>query len=329
VKLILNEPVAVPWPGSGQDVFGVYWVRIYRAGNRAVVIVADVPGNPGCSPVNGESAISLYISGNYLADVARVRWFACFPAGHPGDLGDGTEYLSILSPAPAATGERAPRRVSVLWRHARRWRLLPTGWCSVRLAIRGPLRHMPPHPEVLELVLAAGGELREAPSAECYAIVPVAEVPPPHHPFRCAHAQRFERFVEASGGRDRKGWVAREIRERFYAQLAPEDFAACPYHDGDWLAIAQESVRIIRQLGGVPDPDALLAALKTARLSDNDRSWLWSMFRHEPIRWSGDQYIGGQHRGCALRMSGADEVVRLVDGPPSGEPGTWTITGHA
>ncbi len=72
---------------------GVYWVRIYQAGGRAVVIIADVPGNPGCSPTNGASAIALYISRKYLGDAFEVRWFLCCPGGHPGDTGAGTAYL--------------------------------------------------------------------------------------------------------------------------------------------------------------------------------------------------------------------------------------------
>jgi hypothetical protein len=327
MKLVLNEPVAVPWPGGDSAVMSVYWVRIYRTDARAVVIISDVPGNHGTSPTNGASAIALYISREYLPDAAQVRWFLCYPAGHPGDTGGGTAYSEVWYSGPAMMPDwgRRRRRRSL----KRRGLLLPEGWWKVRLAIEGPLRLLPPQAEVLERVLAAGGELDEAPPAECYLVVPVTELPPPHHPFRCAHAKRFEKFVEAQGGRDQRGHIAREVREKFYGQLSEQDYAACSYHDGDWLAIAGESVRIIRELGEMPDPDALVAALTTAHLNNRDRSWLWSMFRHEPVMWSGDHFVGGQHRACALRASGAREVVRPVDGPPSGPPRTWTITGKA
>src|SRR6266699_126560 len=249
-------------------------------------LVARLPTAPRRSRCT--SAESIW--GMHLRFAGSCAARAAIPA-IPG-LGRRTSEIRFSSPAMTPDWRRRGR-LRRRWGRLRGRRILPVGWWKALLAVRGPLWLLPSHAEVLERKLAAGGELDEALSAECYVIAPVAEVPPLHHPLRCAHAESFERFVESEGGRDQHGRVARDVREKFYGQLTEQDFAACPYHDGNWLAITQESVRIVRELGEILDPVALDAALKTAHLSGRDRFCLWSMFRHEPVMWSGNQFIGG------------------------------------
>lgn len=56
MELTLNEPVVLPWPGM-QRVQAICWVRIYRDRRSAVVVIADVPGNPGPWPDTVDSQI--------------------------------------------------------------------------------------------------------------------------------------------------------------------------------------------------------------------------------------------------------------------------------
>jgi hypothetical protein len=46
VRLLSNDPVAIPPERRGR---GVYWLRIFREERAAVVLVTQVPGNPGSS----------------------------------------------------------------------------------------------------------------------------------------------------------------------------------------------------------------------------------------------------------------------------------------
>jgi len=85
-------------------------------------------------------------------------------------------------------------------------------------------------------------------------------------------------------------------------------------------------VRIVEVLG-VCEHDEYLEAATQSRLGENDRSWLESLF-FDPVDIEGGSYTNGQHRGCALRFSGAaraavvtgDEFVETVDD-------AWTYEG--
>jgi hypothetical protein len=188
---------------------------------------------------------------------------------------------------------------------------------------------MPAHEEVLERVLAAGGRLEPGVGAPRFIIVPARSIPPPGNAFRCAHRERYRQFLLG------RGWdpadphrIPADVRGEFFSQLTQSDFQACPYHQADWKAIAAEAVRIVRTIGEyLPDWRVQQAAEATS-LSEGDRGGLLSLLRDCPMRWSGDGFSDGQHRGCALRQCGAPEVVMGTYGPPA-PASTWQITDDA
>src|SRR5581483_4791792 len=142
VDLVLDGPTAIDMYG---DQVGVYWIRIYRSTTTAVVIVADVPANPGRSPTNAASLIARHVLDAYLADVqdaGSVRWFLCYPGGCGSPQ---TRYSEVkFSGADMEPGWfRAGQSVSR---------------ATIEAAIGGVLRLLPPHNEVLNRVLAAGGK---------------------------------------------------------------------------------------------------------------------------------------------------------------------------
>jgi hypothetical protein len=101
--------------------------------------------------------------------------------------------------------------------------------------------------------------------------------------------------------------------ERFIASLTPRDRAICKYHQGNWAAIANASTDIVARIDG-RKPGAYLGAADALRLPNRDKMWLLSLF-WDPIVLSQDrtEYTNGQHRGCALRFSGADRAAVIVD----------------
>ena len=81
--------------------------------------------------------------------------------------------------------------------------------------------------------------------------VNVTDLTPFHDAWKCEHSARFKNmYQEAKQGnllfnhRDEQ-----EVGRRFLNTLSADDRAACCYHQADWIAIADESVRIIHKLG--------------------------------------------------------------------------------
>lgn len=73
--------------------------------------------------------------------------------------------------------------------------------------------------------------------------VPVAALPFAHGPFRCAHMQRFKDI-----GRLYEGLDHTVVGAHWYLTLTPDDFAACPFHQGDWRRVADASIAVLDSL---------------------------------------------------------------------------------
>jgi hypothetical protein len=105
-----------------------------------------------------------------------------------------------------------------------------------------------------------------------------------------------------------------EIGRQFIASLTAEEVKACYYHHADWATIADESVRVIEAVGRLEREYDYLTEARRGVLSDqeeifgSDLKWLVSLFE-QPIIITGGSYTGGQHRGCALRFSGASRAA--------------------
>jgi hypothetical protein len=153
-----------------------------------------------------------------------------------------------------------------------------------------------------------------------FGAVNVMELPPFNNAFKCLHSIRF-RSMREEAKRHGSPWDhhdQQEIGRRFLETLSAEDRASCPYHQADWVAIANESVRILDELGR-QDERVYEEAARNSGLGNNDRRWLVSLFVC-PIRIEEGSYGDGQHRGCALRFSGAAQVAAVVQTEWMGEP---------
>jgi hypothetical protein len=186
---------------------------------------------------------------------------------------------------------------------------------------------LPPHAELYRRVRDLGGGVYEEVFGEIFEAVPVARLPPPHNPARCLHHERFERLErEGSGVRAASHEAALQVGEIFLATLAPNDIRACPYHKAGWRAIADESLRIIEAFGP-SDTERYFAEALKAPFNDRDKGWLTSLF-DDPIFIGGGSYRDGQHRGCALRFSGADRAAVVTGDEFLREECTdWTYQG--
>lgn len=156
-----------------------------------------------------------------------------------------------------------------------------------------------------------GGDAGDEIDEPAFAAIRVADLPPPHLPFKCALSARFEAMSEEAG----EDTPPLEIGARFIASLTPEDRASCVFHAADWRSIADESVRILDASPGA-SREAMAARARASALGPVERRWLESIFS-QPVSVGGGHFSDGQHRGCALlgtimptlRFSGAEEAV--------------------
>ena len=156
----------------------------------------------------------------------------------------------------------------------------------------------------------------------------VGSLPPPHNSYQCAHEYRFEELREAGGqDRVRSAVDLLDLGRTFMNGLSEADRQSCPYHEANWRAIADESVRIIKELGQTTRRRYARSAKESA-LSTGDRSWLISLFE-DPVDISGrESYTNGQHRGFALRFSGAERAAVVVGEIELGTyPDVWEYQG--
>ncbi len=163
---------------------------------------------------------------------------------------------------------------------------------------------------------------------DVFAAYPVRNLPPPHGPFKCAHTDRYDTILDSL--EDHGGdYMDRNLQAGsiLLQSLTSSDLATCStYHRANWHAIADESVAIITELGIRDDKGDYQKATKR-RLRGKERDWLFSLF-WDPIVISDRSYTDGQHRGCALRFSGAQRAAVVVDTEETGEfEYPWTYLG--
>jgi hypothetical protein len=133
-------------------------------------------------------------------------------------------------------------------------------------------------------------------------VVRVADLPWPRSLRRCAHRELLRRAVAASPATrflssSRHQATCRSASARVLRGLGAEDFAACPFHDGDWALVAKAAVALLH--GEDPGP-----------LPERDARWLASLLE-DPIAWDegSTRLDNGQHRVCALRAAGVELCV--------------------
>lgn len=269
------------------DGFSLFWVELLTAvDDRSVVVVTEVAGNPGRSVVNAVERVSAWLS-DELGLPTGSRWVtAVEPALDFLDLEEVVEALladdfSLLE-----------------WRH------MPRQQFETELRTRStPLPR-----DLLARVMAAGGRTEEKEQQPSYRVIDVGDLPLPGDLFRCRYVDRFR---AARAGLPEE---APEGAIRFYEGLTQKETARCRYHQADWALIAHYAVHIIETLGPQPDEAALTHAIEAAGLAGSEHDFLRSLFGADAIALSSDRtYDNGQHRACALRLSGASLAVVVAD----------------
>lgn len=303
MRVTFNGPVRVASDASS----GIYWVRSYESTTGSLIVVTEVPGNPGRSVVNTISRIATDLRQRSLVPTSGARWFACFPGGFGGQ--SRAIYIE------ASVGESG----EVDW---------PGHEYSIEEMdelLGAPLARLPAHEEVLRRVLDIGGILPPLPDVLRWEIVPGESLPPPADPFRCDLHSEFLAFVaqHESAGRGRA-----ETSAMFFSALSADDYGRCRRHTGDWSKIAATAVSIVEKLGPFAEVGAIRAAADEYALDPTEQRWLHSIFA-DPMWWNEDGYGNGQHRGCALRASGAPQVILAAVDSGTGPGEVWVVSGEA
>lgn len=270
------------------DRAGIYWLRLYRlAKNRSVAVLTEVPGNPGTSVTNAASLLRLEVAEAFTINELELDVFIIWPRRQ--DLG---------APIESATYSQAPGPSTPHWRTTSRKRIE---------ALVGPLAPLPKHSVLFREVLARGGRKHQW-GREIWEAVPVGYLPPFHAPYQCEHGARFKTILRDAEHHTREEEL--EAGRTFMESFTVAERAKCRYHQGDWRAIADASVKILAAVDA-SDPDAYVRAADATKLRVRDKRWLHSMFSNRidlgAIRKA---YVNGQHRGCALRFSGAEKAAR-------------------
>ncbi|MDQ6884217.1 MAG: hypothetical protein M3077_08295 [Candidatus Dormibacteraeota bacterium] len=252
--------------------------------------MTEVPGNPGMSVTNASSFLPMEVAETLAIDERTLDVFIVWPRRkHPKQASEAADYS--LAPGPSNPEWRRTSRRAIE-------------------ALVGPLPELPPHDALFDAVLARGGRSHEW-DRPIFEAVPVTGLPPFHAAYQCAHRARFESMISGSKRRTIEESLA--AGRCFIASLTAADRKACGYHQGNWAAVADASAAIVASVDG-RDPAAYLAAAEAVRLPNRDKIWLLSLF-YDPIVLStdGEGYTNGQHRGCALRFSGAERAAVVVD----------------
>lgn len=279
----------------------IVWLRLIRLPNeRHLAFVTEVPGNP--DPGRGATYFRSLIAREFSVDQASLDLVLIWPK----------------------------RQVDVRIRDAI-WYTLPSDssfnlrnvdGATIRAAV-DLLSPLPDHTQLFAQVPELGGERRDMKS-DGWEVVDIASLPPPHLPFKCGHNERFQKMV----GSERTIEAHLRVGERFLESLTDADRRQCPYHQADWAAIADASAQIV-ELNRHGDADDFIARAKRLRLRVRDKRCLVDLF-DEPIvlRDNRSKYVNGQHRGCALRFSGAARVAVVIEGAISNEDAAaWVYLG--
>lgn len=301
-ELIYHDLIAVPYDPRRT---GIYWLRLFCEDDKYLAVVTEVPGNPGSSVTNVISHIAAHILGNFRIHPSRFRLYQIHP--RQDDYGEARikrvtiEYSEYPSEYPGQPSwDEASRR-------------------SIENRIGGPLPELPIHEDLYRRVVEKGGGNYQTIYREIFEAVDVKDLPSFINPFRCRHSDRYERMADAVRRPYGSLSFHEELRigREFTAALTAEDAAACHFHQANWRAIADESVRIITELGP-QGAKTYERAANQSHLRGPDRRWLESLF-YDPININQECYTNGQHRGCALRFSGAARGAVVVGSESLGQ----------
>jgi hypothetical protein len=290
-ELIYHDLIQVPY---GWRNTGIYWLRLFHGESRYIAVVTEVPGNPSFSVTNGIEDIARHVIEEFQVPRSEFSLYQIHPRA------------STFNPTNI-------RRVTIDYSKdypANRW---DPSWDEVtRLEIErdigAPLPELPVHEDLYPRVLDRGGGVFQNIYRDIFQATDVRDLPPFHNTSRCSHSGRFQRMMEEAGTFTFQDQLS--VGRKFIESLTEEDRGSCYYHQADWKAIADESVRIIAGPGR-EDVSAYKRAAFQSQLQDRDRGWLVSLF-DDPVKVYGGRYHNGQHRGCALRFSGAAQASVVV-----------------
>lgn len=281
------------------------YLRVYRDERAGLVSLAvQLDDNPGRSIVNAVEALFERIE---TAFGERFRLFTHFPP-KPGDGPVWTEVTLDTEKGRASFRRREIPHAEIEGLVGERI-LLPKAGEASAAEIGGEL-----HP----LLVLIPPEEEERAIVDEMQVVAVADLPWPHNPSECAHADWFkatrELYDESFDGHIPAG-------AHFFLSLNKDALATCRYHQHDWLAIAAMSVKLLEALD--PTSDFEEVTQRAAALIDvaADREQLISLFS-DPIKWTpgATTIANGQHRTCALKAAGAEFCVALTHGELRTDP---------
>ncbi len=265
----------------------ICWLRLFaseEAERRWVAVLTEVPGNPGFSISNGHEQIVSALADRFGPDLKSGQFFHVWPQGL---FDTGPSWNEVTT---------AGHRVG------------PSCRGAVERMVGTPLLDLPEHEELYRRVTELGGGCVDETFRRIFEPFPVTELPPPHNPASCFHHERFLEILNNTPNVDVGFERELEAGRCFLRSLTPGDLSRCRYHNGNWQAVAEESVRVLEECGDEADAEALLERAERARLPEVEKEWLCSLFE-DPIFIGGGSYTNGQHRGCALRFSGAERAA--------------------
>lgn len=134
----------------------------------------------------------------------------------------------------------------------------------------------------------------------------VDDLPWLYKPFRCGHYSRVEWLLDAEEPGDAQ---AASYCGEMLGRLRSEEVAECPFHTVDWRLVAGLAVSLHR-VGLNPGSDPFHASALEGGAGEDELSAVRS-FWIEPISWQRGQasVSNGQHRCCALKLSGATRAL--------------------
>jgi len=276
-----------PWPFGHRS---LCHLRLYGADEVTLAVAIELDDNPGRSVVNAAGELRDSLLAALDVDVAKLALVLFFPAADDTCEETWTSYggqeegyrritraeTESLAGEPITPRQPGPCTARDLWPGHAVLRLIPEDEAEVSLADR-------------------------------LSVVAIGDLPFAHLPARCAHRARYDALLAALPDDPN----AREAADaQFFVTLTPDDQAACPYHDGDWRAIADASVALLDGLAPDADIDDAIDLARTLIDDETARLWLVSLVA-DPIVFSpgAPSVTNGQHRACALRCSGAQWTV--------------------
>jgi hypothetical protein len=285
----------------------ICWLRLYEDSAdvpKWLVVVTEVPGNPGGSISNQYETVQSALADQFDVDLEAVVWFHAWPVGL---FGGKSSWTKIDKDGFSHDGN--------------------VSRADVERLVGMKLTEIPDHEVLYRQVLERGGGVWDEVFLPIFDSLPVADLPFPHLPSRCEHYERFGAILEGVPESEEGGARDLEAGRRFLESLTPVDLAGCRYHKANWEAIADESVRVLNQVGDRANVDDYISSAQGSKLASREKGWLISLF-DDPILVGGGSYTNGQHRGCALRFSGSERAAIHIDDESLGEMcADWTYGG--